>query len=79
MPGAQPAVAVLLWKEGTQTVPLQPDYFGFKIPMNSWWAMDWITTRTIAIYPHCSLGSRGSEIEVAQRFLLPLLSLPLAF
>jgi hypoxanthine phosphoribosyltransferase len=24
--------AVLLWKEGTQTVQLQPDYVGFKIP-----------------------------------------------
>jgi hypoxanthine phosphoribosyltransferase len=24
--------AVLLWKEGTQQVPLQPDYVGFKIP-----------------------------------------------
>ncbi len=24
--------AVLLWKEGTQKVALQPDYFGFKIP-----------------------------------------------
>lgn len=24
--------AVLLWKEGTQTVALQPDYCGFKIP-----------------------------------------------
>lgn len=24
--------AVLLWKEGTQTVPLRPDFVGFKIP-----------------------------------------------